>query len=271
MKEFTVEKAENLKEFTDNNYAQGSFYWSYLIKNREIKVNGKKVDRNLRLCAGDKVAYYLTPAQETKTAFHLIYEDENVLVADKESGVNSEAVFSALKEQGVRFIHRLDRNTRGLMLFAKTDDAERELLLAFRMRQIEKIYHAICFGKFKTEHEILTAYLKKDEKKALVHIFDEPRVGAEKIITEYKVLKFLNGYTMVEVMLHTGKTHQIRAHLSHVGCPVAGDNKYGDEVKNGEYRLSRQILVAKKLKTNIEGALAYLNEKVFVSRFEAEL
>ena len=73
----------------------------------------------------------------------------------------------------------------------------------------------------------MTAYLKKDETKALVKVFDSPEAGAERIVTEYRVLKRERGYTLTEVVLHTGKTHQIRAHLSHIGCPVAGDTKYG--------------------------------------------
>lgn len=91
-----ADRPQTLKEFTDNTYAQGSFFWHYLLKNREIKVNGKKTGENVPLAAGDRVEYYLSPKQEEKPAFYIVYEDENVLVADKESGVNSEAVFAAL-------------------------------------------------------------------------------------------------------------------------------------------------------------------------------
>ncbi|MBQ8657736.1 MAG: hypothetical protein IJ506_01235, partial [Clostridia bacterium] len=105
-------EAQSLKEFTENNYAQASFFWNYLIKNKEIKVNGKKVGSDIRLSVGDVVCYYLTPKQQSKAAFSVLYEDESVLVADKESGVNSEAVFAALsREKEIYFIHRLDRNT----------------------------------------------------------------------------------------------------------------------------------------------------------------
>lgn len=272
MKELTVEQDGTLKEFTDNRYAQGSFYWNYLIKNREIKVNGKKVGTNVPLAAGDRVAYYLTPAQERKPAFYTVYEDDNLLVADKESGVNSEAVFSALKERGdYRFIHRLDRNTKGLLLFAKTDEAEDALLTAFRERRVEKIYHALCFGEFPKTADVIAAYLKKDGEQALVRVYGEPRAGAEKIVTEYRVLKRTGAFTKAEITLHTGKTHQIRAHLAHIGCPVVGDEKYGDTKKNAEYRLTRQVLVAKALRLELSGKLSYLNGKRFVSRFEGEL
>lgn len=273
MKEFIADKAQSLKEFTDNTYAQGSFFWGYLLKNREIKVNGKKVSADMPLSSGDRVAYYLTPKQEEKPAFYIVYEDENVCVADKESGVNSEAVFAELSRRGeCYFLHRLDRNTRGLMIFARKKSAEEALLKAFRERRAEKIYRAVCFGRFPKDEEILTAYLKKDGERALVKIFDSPVVaGAEKIVTQYKVLERRNGYTRVEIILHTGKTHQIRAHLAHVGCPVAGDTKYGDSVLNRKYNLTRQCLVAKSLKFELSDELAYLGGRVFLSRFEAEL
>ncbi len=272
MKEFIADKPQRLKEYTDNTYAQGSFFWNYLIKNREIRVNGKKVGEDILLSAGDKVAYYLPPAKEKKPAFYIVYEDENVLVADKESGVNSEAVFAALKrERECFFLHRLDRNTSGLLVFALKEEAEKELLAAFKERRIEKRYCALCFGKFGKEEGILTAYLKKDENKSLVRIYDAPTFGAEKIVTEYRAGERCGEFTKTEILLHTGKTHQIRAHLAHIGCPVAGDTKYGDKEKNRKYNLTRQCLIAKSLKFSLLGKLAYLNDLKFVSRFELKI
>lgn len=271
MKEFIADKPQTLKEFTDNTYAQGSFFWNYLLKNKDVKVNGKKTGKNLLLVEGDKVAYYLTPAQEEKPAFYKTYEDGNILVVDKESGVNSEAVFAALvRTRECYFLHRLDRNTRGLMAFALNKTAEKELLAAFRERRTEKVYHAVCFGKFPKSADVLTAYLKKDKERALVRIYDFPVPDSEEIVTEYRVLDEKNGHTRAEITLHTGKTHQIRAHLAHIGCPVAGDMKYGNEEENRRFGLARQCLVAKSLRFRLGGALEYLNEKIFLSRFEAE-
>ena len=119
MKKFVVSGESSLKNFTDSVCAQASFCFRALLKNKEIRVNGKKVGADMPVHAGDEVQYFLTPAQEAKRAFEIVYEDENVLVADKESGVNSEAVFAELAEKGeCFFIHRLDRNTAGLMIFA---------------------------------------------------------------------------------------------------------------------------------------------------------
>ncbi len=266
------DKRQTLKEFTENNCAQAAFFWNVLLKNKEIKVNGKRVTEDMVLSEGDTVSYFLTQKQAEKPAFYVVYEDENILIADKESGVNSEAVFAALKrERECYFIHRLDRNTKGLLAFALTEGAERVLLEAFKARRVEKRYHALCFGQFPKEEETLTAYLKKDAEKSLVQIFDLPKKGAETIVTEYKVLERSEGLTRVEVVLHTGKTHQIRAHLAHIGCPIAGDMKYGASAENKTYKVARQCLVAKRLQFFTDGELSYLQGRTFTSRFEAEL
>ena len=272
MLQLTVEQTQNLKEFTENNYAQASFFWNYLLKNKEIKVNGVRVNKDVLLKKGDIVCYYLTKKQEEKSAFSIVYEDDNVCIVDKESGVNSEAVFAAISRQReCYFIHRLDRNTSGLLAFAYNGVAETALKTAFKNRNVTKIYHALCFGSFRKDWEILTAYLKKDEKKSLVSIYNTEGKGTEKIVTEYSVLERMGDFSKVEVTLHTGKTHQIRAHLAHVGCPIVGDMKYGNTEKNKEYKIARQCLVAKYLCFEGLENISYLNGIQFISKFEAEI
>lgn len=266
MKEFTVREDTTLKTFTDNFYAQASFCFRTLLKAREIRVNGARVSADMPLKQGDIVRYFLTPKQESRAAFSVVYEDGNVIVADKESGVNSEAVFSALGERGeTYFIHRLDRNTAGLLIFAKNAEAEGELLSAFRDRRVEKIYLARVVGCPKEKHAVCTAYLKKDAAVSRVRVSSKP-VG-EKIITEYEVVE--RGETsLLRVTLHTGKTHQIRAHLAFLGCPIVGDEKYGDGAYNRAHNAVRQKLVAKRLTLHCAGALAYLDGRSFLSSHE---
>ncbi len=266
------DKTQTLKEFTENNYAQASFFWNVLLKNKEIKVNGVKVGKDVPLQNGDEVCYYLTKKQEEKPAFYPVFEDENVLLIDKESGVNSEAVYAALaREKECYFIHRLDRNTRGLMVFALNAKTADSLMQAFKEKRVEKIYHALCFGSFERGKEVLQGYLRKDEKCAMVKVFDKPTNGAEKIVTEYEVLDRYPDKTKIAVVLHTGKTHQIRAHFAHIGHPLVGDMKYGDSERNKALKVARQCLVAKSLRFDLEGEWAYLCKKTFISRFEVEL
>lgn len=245
MKKFIVTEEQNLKNFTDNTYPQGSLYYNRLLKNKDIRVNGVKVDKNVFLKRGDEVVYYTNEKQESVSLYDILYEDNEVILVDKESGVNAEAVFASLSERGeTYFIHRLDRNTQGLILFAKTKQAESILLKAFKDRTVEKKYEAIVFGKLPKAHDTLTACLKKDEKTATVKV--SPNVG-EKIVTEYEVEETNGEMSKVLITLHTGKTHQIRAHMAYVHCPVVGDEKYGDNQKNEDYHAKRQMLLSKHL------------------------
>lgn len=266
MKEFYVSQPDTLKKFTDNTYPQGSFYFNILLKNKDIRINGKKTGQDLPVQKGDVVAYYTTPEQESKSAFTVLYQDENVLVIDKESGVNSEAVFSVLSAgQECYFIHRLDRNTQGLMIFAKNKQSEHCLLAAFKEKKVEKVYHAVCVGKFKRRADVLQAYLQKDPRTSTVKVSLSPK--GEKIVTEYRVLRNDGELNDVEIILHTGKTHQIRAHMAFNGTPVLGDTKYGDKELNARYRKTRQCLVAKKLTLFADEPLSYLAGREFLSQF----
>lgn len=271
MKTFTCTSKTKLRDFTDSVYPQGSFAFNALIRRGDIRVNGIKTRSDIALNVGDTVAYYTTPAEEAKPCFLPVYEDENVMIVDKFSGVTSEALFCALSDRAAYPVHRLDRNTSGLIALAKTEKVQNALIEAFRQRCVGKVY--LCFAKnaFRKDKAVLTAHLKKDEKSSTVRVFDSPSKGAVQIITEYEVIKKYGDYALVKVTLHTGKTHQIRAHLAHIGCPVLGDEKYGDRALNDKYHARRQILVAKSLSFSLDGDLAYLNRVELTSSFFPEL
>lgn len=272
MKKFTVEENQKLKTFTDNFFPQGSFAFSRLIRDKDIKINGKKVGENKSVFVGDEIVYYTTQKEENATFFDVVYEDENVLIADKYSGVNSEALFYHLSQKGeYYFIHRLDRNTSGLIIFAKNKATEKTLLNAFKQKKVKKVYHAICCNPFKKQAEVLCDYLIKDEKNAKVKVYSCQKPNSQKITTEYKVLKNLGDCSLVELVLHSGKTHQIRAHMAFYGNAVVGDEKYGNGQINKKYGVKRQLLVAKQLSFIDAEGLENLNGHTFYSKFSAEL
>lgn len=272
MKKFTVQQNCNLKEFTNVTYPQGAFFLSRLLKLKDIKVNGVKVGENVPLFAGDEVCYYTTAKQEQTPSHYCVFENDEIYVADKTDGVNSEGLLSELCCRGEFYaVHRLDRNTRGLIVFAKTKTAESALLKAFKQRTVKKTYLALCKNAFDKDVDELCAYLKKDEDKATVKVFKTECAGSEKILTDYRVLERRGDIALVEITLHTGKTHQIRAHMSFIGCPVLGDEKYGDGTLNKKYSATRQRLVAKYLQLSFADEKLSVDGKVFESRFMPEI
>ena len=235
------------------------------LRNKDVKVNGKRINKDLLLNEGDRVEIYYSP--KTEMCFEEIFRDENVLVINKKQGVSSENTFDAVKNtyKDAGFIHRLDRNTKGVMIFSLNERAEKELLLGFKNRTFYKEYTAEVVGIPKVEKAVLEGYLLKDDKASIVKISDKPFKGAVYIKTGYEVVEKRENSAILKVILYTGKTHQIRAHLAFIGHPIVGDGKYGLEKTNKLFKKDRQQLCASKLilKFDKQDFLYYLNNREF--------
>lgn len=251
--------------------AAPSFLYKMLRK-KNIKLNGKKADGKEKVKDGDVVTLFL--ADETIEKFqkkqtmeivpqkrsHLqvLYEDEDVLFLNKPAGILSqkaekndisinEQMIGYCLEQGIvteeelkirrpSVCNRLDRNTTGILAAGLTIKGLTFLSEQFRERSLEKYYYTIVKGEMRKPMH-LAGWLSKDQTSNQVTIRDKKSSEQDsRIETAYEPVKIAQGYTLLKVKLITGKTHQIRAHLAHVGCPILGDEKYGNHEENLYWR-----------------------------------
>ena len=265
------------------------------IRKKNIKVNKKRCTPEQIVNEGDVIALYLSDdlLVEKKTHYDflkapvdldIIYEDENIILLNKKQGmlchpdgkeyVNT--LVSALKrylyEKGEwsperensftpALANRIDRNTGGIVIGVKNYSALKILNKKIKLREIDKYYLTAAEGIFDKKSDVLTGYLTKNEKKNMVTISDTPSESSKKAVTKYTVLDEKNGKSLLEIELLTGRTHQIRAQLAHIGHPLVGDGKYGS--KHGRFR---QELYAYKIRFSFEtdaGILNYLSGKEF--------
>ena len=179
-----------------------------------------------------------------------IYEDDDMLVVDKNPGVEVETdLLSELSAVSSPLfpVHRLDANTVGLVALAKTEAAEEALLDAFARHDTGKVYEAILVGAPEKREGTLVHYGLKDEAQAYMRLVPEGTPGALKMELSYRIVEARGGLSKAEIQLVTGRTHQIRVQMAALGCPVLGDDKYGDREANRRYRQKRQLLLSKRL------------------------
>ena len=273
MKELVVENKYNCKKlvpFLLDNFdglCTNTIYKA--LRKKDIRINDIKVNSNVFLQTGDSVKIFISDEflfKQNHCNFNKVYEDDNILIIDKPAEIEvtgSDSITSILKRQYayIEPCHRLDRNTTGLLIFAKNKDALDILLQKFKNREIEKHYKAMVYGIPNIKSQTLEAYLFKDNKKALVYISDTPQKGYVKIVTSYKVLEknIEKNYCIFDIQLHTGKPHQIRAQLAHIGYPIIGDGKYGINKINKQFGYKTQQLCSSYIKFNFKTDAKILN------------
>lgn len=265
--EFEVKvKKELIKAIIDELPFLSRFDVKKILDNKDVKVNNQRTKENGQLNAGDKVVVFYQE-KEKQEWYTLVYADENILIVNKKAGIEvvSETerdIVSVLKQEysEIAPVHRLDRNTEGLLVFALNKMAEKELLNAFKTRVgITKKYALLVDGRVDLTKIKRTVYLKKVANLSKVWISELKTTGYEPAVTEFDVIEYRGDKTLLEANLITGKTHQIRAHIAYFGYPIVGDNKYG---KSSEKQLH---LTANYLAFNFKkgNCLSYLKNKNF--------
>ena len=237
-----------------------------LLEDKDVKINNIRVKENLILKPNDIVTVYYLP-KETIEWYSVVFCDDNVLIVNKRAGIEviSETerdLLSILKQTypSIKAVHRIDRNTEGLIIFALNNLAEKTLNSAFKTRKgIIKKYALLVEGRVDIEKIKRTVYLKKVPNLAKVWISEVKTTGYEPVITEFSVVEYRKNQTLMEANLITGKTHQIRAHIAYYGYPIVGDNKYGNDNEKTLH------LTANFLAFNFDNKspLKYLNSHTF--------
>ena len=270
------------------------------IRLKRIKVNGKRGEISTRLNIGDRVDAYvndeffaeISPKYDflsSPARLNIVYEDENILLADKEQGLivhpdkneyrdtligriqhylYQKGEYDPKAENSFKpsLANRIDRNTGGIVIAAKNAEALRILCEKIKNREIDKRYLAVIHGVPKSKSQMLEGYLQKNTDKNKVYLSNKKTDNNLTVKTRYNTLASKNGLSLIEVELITGRTHQIRAHMASIGHPLLGDGKYGKLQNDKKMGFDKQALYSYKLTfdfTTDGGILQYLNGKTF--------
>ena len=305
MREFVINTSENgvtLEKYVFKVLKTAPMSFIYkLFRKKDIKVNGHHQDKKFRLSENDVVAIYISEQQfeeflqdkelspNTKIKDWIVYEDDNVLFVNKPKGLlvqKSDARDESLDQYVIEYLmatnqydpnkekgfvpgpaHRLDRNTSGLVVFGKNHNALTLLFDLFKNHDlINKHYLALVVGQVEKEKDTIDAPLYKDEESNTVRVAKNGKTAK----TVYKLIKKYNRYSLLDVTLLTGRTHQIRVHMAYIGHPIVGDSKYGNFEANKEFKqefgFSSQFLHAYKMGFgDLPAPLTNLSRKEFTA------
>ena len=293
------ESGQSLEKYVKKTLSLAPLSFIYkLFRKKDVKVNGHWQDAKYVIKEGEEVSIYITDSQleEFKRKVEIrnnedisswiIYEDNNLMLINKPRGVlvqKNEKSATALDEMVISYLtskgeydpnkdlgykpapaHRLDRNTAGIVVFGKNIETLRYLSEALNDKSVvQKKYLALVKGEIDNDGQV-NAPLYKNAKTQRVSVFKEGKPS----LTKYKIIRNLHGYTLLEVELLTGRTHQIRVHMAHINHPVVGDSKYGDYELNKmierKYGFKNQFLIAYQLVFNsLDNPIKYLSKKKF--------
>ena len=270
MLKLITKKEEKLSKYLNEYEGLGFNKIQALFRKKDIKVNGKRAKEDYILNVGDQIELYCS--FDYFFDIKKIYEDDNILIVNKPKKlevISQTKNISLLNLINPEYfaVHRLDFNTEGLVVFAKNINAKQELDHAFKNSKIEKHYITICKNLPFKDEIIFQDFLVKNDKN--VKIYKNQVPNSKKVITKIKVLKKSEKLSLLDINLLTGKTHQIRAHLSFHNLPIVGDEKYGDFQINKILQLKSQVLRCYEIKFDkFKNHLKYLNGKKFITSTE---
>lgn len=271
------------------------------IRTKKIKVNRKRTEQAYVLCGGDEIQLFIrdeffdNPEKDDgalsriKPKLNIVYEDDNIMLLNKRPGVlvhedtdggentlimhikaylYGKGEYRPDEEQSFApaLCNRIDRNTGGIVIAAKNAAALRDMNEKIKQGEVRKHYLCLVHGVPPKKSDILKGYLKKNSKDNTVQVRDKYFEGAKDIVTGYTVLERRGDTSLLEIELFTGRTHQIRAHMAHIGNPLVGDGKYGVNRDDKQKGFKYQALYAYKLifpKTQTQNSLSYLEGREF--------